>query len=199
MRILMTPRLAIIAAASAVCACSSAAPAPRPLPAPSPTSPAPAPPPSTPRGPALTATATLRDLAGGRVGTVTFTDSYTGVLVSGTVSGLGLGAHGIHIHEVGRCEAPFTSAGAHFNPEHRQHGFKNPQGSHLGDMPNIDTPAAGPLKFEFLLPGVTIKGNNALLDGDGAAIVVHGARDDYLTDPAGNSGGRIACGVIVRS
>ena len=65
-------------------------------------------------------------------------------------------------------------------------------------MPNVDTPAAGQHKFEFLLPGVTIKGANALLDGDGASIVVHGGRDDYLTDPAGNSGGRIACGVIVR-
>jgi Cu-Zn family superoxide dismutase len=142
------------------------------------------------------ATATIRDGAGRRVGDVTFTDSYAGVIVVGTISGLGLGAHGIHIHEFGKCQTPFTTAGGHFNPDHHQHGYSNPAGPHLGDMPNVDTPAAGPLKFEFVLPNVTLKGRNALLDADGAAIVVHAARDDYATDPAGDSGGRIACGVI---
>jgi Cu-Zn family superoxide dismutase len=112
------------------------------------------------------------------------------------VGGVGLGAHGIHVHAVGRCEAPFTTAGGHFNPANRQHGFRNPNGPHLGDLPNIDTPAAGMLKFEFLLPGVTLKAENALLDADGAAIIVHASRDDYMGDPSGNSGGRIACGVI---
>ncbi len=142
------------------------------------------------------ATANVRDGAGRHVGDVTFTDSYAGVIVVGTISGLGLGAHGIHIHEFGKCQAPFTTAGGHFNPDHRQHGFSNPAGPHLGDLPNVDTPAAGPLKFEFVLPNVTLKGKNALLDADGASIVVHSARDDYVTDPSGNSGARIACGVI---
>jgi Cu-Zn family superoxide dismutase len=164
------------------------------MPSPSPQSPAPAS--EAPPASMIAATATLHDLAGTRVGTVTFTDTYTGVIVSGNLTALGLGAHGIHIHAVGQCVAPFATAGGHFNPEQRQHGFLNPKGSHLGDMPNIDTPAAGNLRFEFLLPGVTLTGNNKLLDADGAAIVIHSARDDYTTDPSGNSGGRIACGVI---
>lgn len=149
--------------------------------------------------PATTATAVIRDLAGNRVGTATFTDSYAGVLISATVSGVGLGAHAVHIHSVGKCEPPFASAGGHFNPENKKHGYLNPAGSHLGDLPNVDTPAAGHLTFEFLLPDVTLTGRHALLDADGASIVIHGSRDDYATDPAGNSGARIACGVITRT
>jgi Cu-Zn family superoxide dismutase len=145
------------------------------------------------------ATATLRDLAGGRVGTAQLSDSYAGVIVTATVTGLGLGGHAIHIHEVGKCEAPFTSAGGHFNPEHRRHGFKNRDGFHLGDMPNIDMPAAGTLKFEFVLPDVTIEGSKGLLSGDGTSIVIHSSKDDLTTDPAGESGGRQACGVIRKS
>jgi Cu-Zn family superoxide dismutase len=148
--------------------------------------------------PQATASATIRDTAGKTVGTATFVDTYAGLLVSGDVSDLGIGAHGIHIHTVGKCEPPFTSAGGHFNPTGKQHGFRASKGNHLGDMPNIVTPPAGPYHFEVVLPGVTLKGQNALLDADGAAIVVHAARDDYVTDPAGNSGGRIACGVITQ-
>jgi superoxide dismutase, Cu-Zn family len=143
-----------------------------------------------------TATATMRDLVGSRVGTVTFTDTYAGLLIRGTISELGLGAHAIHVHSVGRCEPPFTTAGPHFNPEGRHHGYRSPNGWHLGDLPNIDTPASGRLTFEFLLPGVTLRGKNALLDTDGAALVIHASRDDYVTDPAGDSGARAACGVI---
>jgi len=143
------------------------------------------------------ANATIRDATGVRVGTATFTDTYSGLLIVGTVMNVGLGAHGVHIHSVGKCEPPFTSAGPHFNPLGKQHGFENPNGPHLGDMPNIDTPAAGALRFEVLLPGVTLKGTNPLLDADGAAIVIHAARDDYKTDPSGDSGSRIACGVVV--
>lgn len=146
--------------------------------------------------PGMTATATMHDLAGGRVGTVTFTDTYAGLLIRGTVSELGLGAHAIHIHSIGRCEPPFTTAGPHFNPEGHQHGFKNPKGSHLGDLPNIDTPASGRLTFEFLMPDVSLRAKNALVDGDGAAIIIHASKDDYVTDPAGDSGARAACGVI---
>ena len=138
----------------------------------------------------------MRDLVGSRVGTVSLTDTYAGLLIRGTVSELGLGAHAIHVHAVGRCEPPFTTAGAHFNPDGRQHGFLNSRGPHLGDLPNIDTPASGRLTFEFLLPGVTLRGNNALVDPDGAAIIIHAARDDYRTEPAGDSGARAACGVI---
>lgn len=119
------------------------------------------------------------------------------MLIVGSVAGLGLGAHAIHVHAVGKCEAPFTTAGPHFNPASKRHGFQSPQGPHLGDLPNIDTPAAGQLRFEFLLPGVSLKGTNALLDADGASIVIHAGRDDYKTDPSGDSGSRTACGALI--
>lgn len=180
--------MAVIACgASAACAASTV----QMPPSPSPTAPAPA-----VAVPGRTASATIRDLTGGAVGTATFTDTYSGVLIDGTVSNIGLGAHGIHIHAVGKCEPPFTTAGGHFNPAGKQHGFMNPKGPHLGDLPNITTPAAGQLHFQLLLPGVSLTGTNALIDADGAAIVIHSARDDLKSDPAGNSGSRIACGVI---
>lgn len=188
--------LLVIAAAGA---CAAPAPAPVQYPSPSPAAPAPAPkaPAKAPASPGRTAFATLRDPAGTRVGTVTLTDTYAGVLITGSVNGLGLGAHAIHLHAVGKCEAPaFATAGGHFNPGGKQHGYRNPDGPHLGDLPNLDTPAAGELRFEFLAPGITLRGDNALLDGDGASVVVHSGRDDYMTDPAGDSGSRIACGVI---
>jgi Cu-Zn family superoxide dismutase len=128
---------------------------------------------------------------------VTFSDAYGGVLIAGNITGLGLGAHAIHIHETGKCQPPFTTADAHFNPTGKRHGFLNPDGAHLGDLPNIDTPPAGKLRFEFILSGATLRGAVAILDADGAAIVIHGSRDNYHTDPSGDSGSRIACGVIV--
>jgi superoxide dismutase, Cu-Zn family len=131
---------------------------------------------------------------------VTFSETYAGLLVRGSVSDLGIGAHGIHLHSVGKCDGPnFTTAGGHFNPEQRAHGFNNQHGHHLGDMPNIVTPPAGKLDFEFVVPDVTLKGINPLLDADGASIVVHASGDDFMTDPSGNSGARIACGVITQS
>jgi len=190
----------LVSTSTAVLGCSSSPPTiygqPSAAPAPLPTSAKPTPPPPAPR-PTATATATIRDLAGARAGTVTFTDAYGGVIVAGNITGLGLGAHAIHIHEAGKCQAPFTTAGAHFNPTGKHHGFLNPEGTHLGDLPNIDTPAAGKLRFEFMLAGATLRGPNGMLDGDGASIVIHGSRDNYHTDPTGDSGSRIACGVIV--
>jgi Cu-Zn family superoxide dismutase len=144
-----------------------------------------------------TATATIRDAAGLKVGDATFTDSYAGLIIQGSVEGLGIGAHGIHIHDTGKCEAPFTTAGGHFNPEKRKHGFRSPEGHHLGDLPNIDVPASGRLRFEFLVADVTLRGPHGLLDGNGSSIVIHSTRDDFLTDPAGNSGARLACGVLI--
>jgi len=179
-------------------ACYTGGPYPTPTRTPAPTTPpATAPPPRAAIAPsATTATAVIHDATGRRVGSVAFSETYAGLLVRGSVSDLGIGAHGIHLHTVGKCEPPFTSAGGHFNPEKRAHGFNSQHGPHLGDMPNIFTPAAGKLEFEFVVPGVTLKGPFGLLDADGAAIVVHATADDYLTDPAGNSGARIACGVI---
>ncbi len=182
----------VVVCAGAVLACASQ-PSVQSPPSPSPSAPATRPATPTSFG---TASATLHDASGRRVGTVTLADSYAGVMIRGTVSDLGLGTHAIHIHAVGKCEAPFTTAGGHFNPQSRQHGYLNPRGPHLGDLPNLTTPAAGSLTFEYLLPGVTLKGTNALLDGDGAAVVIHASKDDYLTDPAGNAGARAACGVI---
>jgi Cu-Zn family superoxide dismutase len=145
-----------------------------------------------------TATATIRDGAGARIGEATFTDSYAGLIIAGSVEGLGIGAHGIHIHEAGKCEPPFATAGGHYNPEKHKHGFRSAEGHHLGDLPNIDVPPSGRLRFEFLLTDVTLRGPHGLLDGNGASIVIHTTRDDFATDPAGNSGARLACGVIVQ-
>ncbi len=187
--------VALVAVCMVDAACSSMyVPPPRPAAAPPPS------PPLEARGPIAptnaTATAILHDVAGRRVGKVDFSETYAGLLVKGTLSDLGLGVHAIHLHAIGKCEPPFASAGGHFNPEQRAHGFKNPHGHHLGDLPNVWTPAAGKLEFDFVIPGVTLHGINPLLDADGASVVVHETGDDYLTDPAGNSGARIACGVI---
>ena len=142
-------------------------------------------------------TATLRDSAGREIGTVTLTDAANGIAVAGTLSGLPPGEHAIHLHTTGQCEAPFTSAGGHWNPTNRKHGTENPDGPHLADMPNITAAADGSASVQVTTPGGTLRGENALLDSDGAAVVVHAAADDYRSDPAGNAGARIACGVVV--
>ena len=143
------------------------------------------------------AIATINDVANTTIGTATFGDTPAGLLVTISVSGLGIGPHGVHLHTIGSCVAPgFTSAGAHFNPGDREHGFLNPAGHHAGDLPNIMMPPAGVHRVQFIVDGVKLTGRNGLIDDDGAAIVIHGAEDDHSTDPAGNSGGRIACGVI---
>jgi Cu-Zn family superoxide dismutase len=168
----------------------------------SPSSPAPAPssPAQLPASMTVQATATINDGTNTRVGTASFSDTPSGLLVSGSVAGLGLGSHGVHLHTIGSCQGPtFASAGGHFNPTGKKHGFKNPEGHHAGDMPNIVSPAAGQHNFQFVVEGVKLTGNGGLLDSDGAAIVIHSGEDDYMTDPAGNSGARIACGVITLS
>jgi Cu-Zn family superoxide dismutase len=118
-----------------------------------------------------------------------------------TVAAIGLpaGPHGLHLHTTGKCEAPaFASAGAHLNPGGHQHGSANPQGSHLGDLPNlvIDSSGAGTLTSE--LKATRAEAEAALFDADGTAIVIHAGPDDYRTDPTGGSGARIACGVLTR-
>ena len=142
-------------------------------------------------------TAALRDSAGNDLGTLTLMDSGQGVAVAGTLHGLPPGVHAIHIHTTGSCDAPaFTSAGGHWNPTNRQHGSENPQGPHFGDMPNITVAADSTVTVQATTPGGTLRGTNALLDADGAAVMIHGGEDDYRTDPAGDAGDRIACGVI---
>ena len=108
------------------------------------------------------------------------------------------GTYGAHVHALGRCDPPgFESAGPHWNPAERQHGSQNPQGRHLGDLPNLLVGADGQGSFEFTIPGATLsRGARALLDRDGSALVIHAAPDDYRTDPSGNSGARIGCGAF---
>jgi Cu-Zn family superoxide dismutase len=112
--------------------------------------------------------------------------------------GMSAGAYGAHVHAVGRCDAPdFTSAGPHWNPAGRQHGKNNPQGMHHGDLPNLTVGTDGRGSFEVTIPGARIAGgSHPLLDADGAAVVIHAGPDDYRTDPSGNSGARIACGIL---
>jgi Cu-Zn family superoxide dismutase len=149
--------------------------------------------------PNTTAHADLRDVNGNSIGTITLTQTPHGVLVTGDLTGLPPGIHALHVHDVGRCEPPFTSAGGHFNPTMRAHGFKAPMGSHAGDLPNFAVSANGSAHVEKYTRDLSLApGPMSLFDADGASIVVHAGPDDYVSDPAGNSGPRIACGVIAR-
>lgn len=144
------------------------------------------------------ATATLKDAQGVTIGTASLRDIPSGVLLKVDLAGVAPGVHGLHIHTVGKCEAPmFASAGGHFAPGGTKHGLLSPMGPHAGDLPNVYVGADGKLSLEVLVRGVTLAaGPVSLLDFDGSAVVLHATADDYLTDPAGNAGGRIACGVI---
>ena len=123
------------------------------------------------------------------------------VRVRARVEGLQPGKHGIHVHSVGLCEPPaFTSAGGHFNPMGAKHGLRNPEGPHLGDLPNLVVRKSGVGVLRAKTDRVSLlPGPKSLFDADGSAIVIHAAEDDQVTDPTGNSGARIACGVIQRS
>jgi Cu-Zn family superoxide dismutase len=140
----------------------------------------------------------LSDSKGRSVGTVRLEQTPKGVLITGELMQLPPGWHAIHVHETGRCEAPsFESAGEHFNPTGQMHGFRNPNGPHASDLPNVYVSPTGSARFEFLVTGLSLReGPAAMLDGDGAAIVLHERADDHITDPAGASGARIACGAI---
>jgi superoxide dismutase, Cu-Zn family len=136
----------------------------------------------------------LVNSAGQSMGSVRMWETPGGTTFRIGAAGLPHGIHGIHVHAVGRCDPPrFDSSGPHFNPTGARHGFNNPAGPHRGDMPNVTVSANGVLQEAVSLPGASFA---SLLDGDGAALVIHARADDYLTDPSGNSGDRIACGVI---
>jgi Cu-Zn family superoxide dismutase len=146
------------------------------------------------------AKAALQDAQGKAVGTAGLKQVKGGVRISLRVTGLPAGTHAFHIHTIGKCEAPeFTSAGGHFNPEGKKHGLKNPDGPHAGDMPSITVGANGKGKAQIVNARVSLgEGANSLFHEGGTALVIHEKADDDMTDPAGNAGKRIACGVIER-
>lgn len=151
--------------------------------------------------PTPSGTADLKMATGESIGMASFTQEAGGVRLKAQVKGVPPGAHGIHVHAVGKCDAPdFMTAGGHFNPVARQHGLNNPQGAHAGDMPNLTVGADGTATFDFLLKDVTTAtGTGSLFGPDGTALVIHAMPDDEMTDPTGNSGGRIACGVVTKT
>jgi len=150
----------------------------------------------------LTARADLIDSRGRKVGEAVLQDTPGhGVLIQIDVSDLPPGIHGFHIHETGKCDPPgFESAGAHYAPRGRDHGFLVERGPHAGDLANLHVPESGRVRVEQLAPAVTLQPDEVgtLLDTDGSAIVIHANRDDYRSQPSGDSGDRIVCGVIRR-
>jgi superoxide dismutase, Cu-Zn family len=146
------------------------------------------------------ATVALRDSAGQDVGTAELRQDGGSVRVTVSVTGLPAGEHGIHFHENGSCEhsgEAFGGAGSHFAPSGRQHGLENPQGPHAGDLPNLQVSGDGSGRLEATTDRVTLMGGaNALSKAGGTALVIHAQPDDQRTDPSGNSGARVACGII---
>jgi superoxide dismutase, Cu-Zn family len=146
------------------------------------------------------ASARLYQANGAPAGTALLTRRGEYLTLSISLLGTSPGVHGMHLHKTGKCDAPdFASAGAHLNPASRQHGKDNPAGSHLGDLPNINVRSNGVDVASQDLNGPASDLLPAIFDADGTAIVIHATADDYRTDPTGNSGARIACGVLVRS
>ena len=119
--------------------------------------------------------------------------------VTGAFAGLSEGPHGFHLHTIGSCEAPgFQSAGGHLNPYSREHGTDNPAGAHLGDLPNLTAADDGTARITAVVSDDADDALAAIFDGDGTAVMIHAGADDYSSDPAGDAGARIACGVVIR-
>jgi Cu-Zn family superoxide dismutase len=146
---------------------------------------------------AAKATAAMKDAEGNSVGTVAFEQGAQGTVVHARLTDLPPGTHAFHVHETGKCEAPdFTSAGGHYNPTDQAHGFFADDGYHAGDLPNIHVAESGTLEIEFFSEQFKLDDN--VFDSDGSSVVIHAGTDDYRTDPAGDAGERVACGVIER-
>jgi len=142
----------------------------------------------------------MNDAQGKSVGTAELSPAPAGVNIHLALHNLPPGQHALHVHQVAKCEAPgFTTAGGHFNPDAKHHGLDNPEGPHAGDMPNITVDAHGEAKGTLVAPGVTLSdGPHSVFTSGGTALVMHATADDMKSDPAGNAGSRIACGVITR-
>ena len=147
---------------------------------------------------AMSVNVALNGSDGSEAGTVSISEDATGITLTVNAKGLKPGTHAVHLHEKGDCTAAdFTSAGGHWNPAGAQHGRDNPMGSHLGDLANMEVDEVGSGQSIYLLTGVRVTGGQqALSDADGTALVIHEGPDDYVSDPTGNAGARVACAVL---
>src|SRR5699024_5284708 len=145
-------------------------------------------------------TVDMYNSSGDMIGTVKLTEGDSGVDFKVKLEGLEPGYHGIHVHEYPKCDQPdFTTAGSHFNPSGNEHGLMHPEGSHLGDLPNIEADSGGLVNAELMLPEATLmEGKKSLLAGECTSLVIHEKKDDGVSQPGGESGARIACGLIAK-